>query len=72
VQHLGRGQSPVHGDCDGAQFRQAANDFEELGAVLFDERDPLAEPDPGSPERLGGLAGPLIELGEGDGAVVAS
>ena len=41
-------------------------DLEELGAVLLDERDPVAEADAGRAERLGGVAGPRVELGEGD------
>jgi hypothetical protein len=57
VQHLRRGQLPIHGYADGSEFGESTDDLEEFGAVLLDERDPVAEPDACGPERLCDLAG---------------
>ena len=67
VQHLRWREPPIHRHANGTQLGEAADDFEEFGAVLLDEGDPIAEADTGRPERLGGLAGPRVELRERDG-----
>ena len=64
VQHLRRREPPVHRHANGAQLGEATHDVEELGAVLLDVGDPVAESDSGRPERLGGPAGPRVKLGE--------
>ncbi len=69
VQHLRRREPPVHRHANGAQLGQATDDVEELGAVLLDVGDPVAESDSGRPERLRGPTGPRVKLGEGDGPV---
>ena len=64
VQHLRRGQPPIHGYADGSEFGQSTDHFEKFGAVLLDERDPVAGPDACGAERLCGLARTGVEFGE--------
>ncbi len=52
LQHLGRGQPPVHRDADGPELGQSEGDFEEFGAVLLDERDPVTGSDAGGRNAL--------------------
>ena len=66
VQHLRRREPPVHRHANGTQLGESADDLEELCAVLLDEGDAIAEADTGRAERLGGLAGPRVELRERD------
>ena len=68
VLHLGGSQPPVHRDSDRAELGEGEDDVEELRAVAFHDRHPVAEPDTGRGQRLGRPAGSLVELTEGDGA----
>jgi hypothetical protein len=69
VPDLRRSEPPVDGHPDGAQLGQTEDDVEELGAVAFDEGDPVPESDARVRERLGRATGPRVEFAERDGAV---
>ncbi len=66
VPHLRCGETPIHRHANGTQLGEAADHLEELRTVLLDERDAIAETHTGCAKRLGGLAGPRVQLGERD------
>ena len=70
VRDLGRRQPPVHRDGDRVELGERERDFEVLGTVLVEERDPVAGPDPDARERVGEPVRPPVELTEGDRAAL--